>query len=251
MKLLILTYHYFHQDKPFGIKPEDFCYSVPVKSLKIRCQQFLDWSGDIIRPDQLNDGPFWDADGNGIIVTIDDGHQSTGEAAEIFLEYGIRPILFVIPDRVEQNHYLDWNQLRNLANKGCSIQSHTMSHLKLTGLSQSDLLFQLDQSKKVIEEKIGRTANMLAVPMGRINHEVSQMAVACGYKTIMTSFTGINSSADDLTFIKRFQVKQDNMELPPERYFSRFSGVRVGGMAKSFIKKMMTAILSVTGKKPD
>ncbi len=241
MNLLVLTYHYFDRGRPYGIKDEDWSYSVTAETLETHCRQMADAHRyQIIDPAALEtlareaDGP-----PRQILITIDDGHQSVMDIAlEPLLKYGLGAIVNVVVDLVGREHYLGWSSLRDLAAKGFSIQSHSMQHRFLTRLSPAELRSDLETSRKTIEDNVGLPVTTLAVPMGRINRSVIAAATAAGYTVIMTSFTGINTTAGDMGALRRFQVKRAMATLPLNGYFSSLSPVRIAGAATDLAKKI-------------
>ncbi|MDD4052803.1 MAG: polysaccharide deacetylase family protein [candidate division Zixibacteria bacterium] len=240
MNLLVLTYHYFDRDEPAGIKPEDFAFSIPAGQFAAHCGQMSSSGYRIINPETLPDLPQETTDDSRqVLVTIDDGHISVAEiAVEILLEHRITPIVSVITDRVGQPHYMGWGRLRDLAMAGFSMQSHTKSHRNLTRLTPDELASELRDSKKIIEDNIGLPVTMLTIPMGRIDKAVMAAAREAGYAIIMTSFTGINRSTDDLASLRRFQVKRPQETLPLDDYFRSGSMIRLVGAAKDIVRRV-------------
>jgi len=85
--------------------------------------------------------------------TFDDSPPSSFTIASIFESFGLRASFYVIPSTVT-----DWLPWKGLAEKGHEIGNHSMTHLYLTdwyGLSDADLDFEINQSQRLIEEKVG------------------------------------------------------------------------------------------------
>jgi peptidoglycan/xylan/chitin deacetylase (PgdA/CDA1 family) len=174
-----------------------------------------------------------------VLVTIDDGHISVAEvAADILKQHGIGPIISVITGRVGQPYYMDWRQLRELVTAGFSVQSHTKTHRDLTRLTPDELASELNGSRKAIEDNLGLPVTILTIPMGRVNRAVLAAARAAGYGVIMTSFSGLNRSADDFASLRRFQVKRERETLPLDDYFRDRSMIRLVGAAKNVIRRL-------------
>jgi len=240
MNLLVLTYHYFDRGEPEGIKSEDVAFSMPGGQFAAHCRQLLSPDWRIIPPEVLTSLPQESLDERRqVLVTIDDGHVSVAEvAADVLLEQQIPAIISVITDRVGQAHYMDWGELRHLATAGFSIQSHTKSHRNLTRLAPDELASELNDSRKIIEDNIGQPVTTLTIPMGRIDKKVAAAAREAEYKIVMTSFTGINRSADDFVSLRRFQVKRPQETLPLDDYFRTGSMIRLVGAAKNVIRRV-------------
>jgi peptidoglycan/xylan/chitin deacetylase (PgdA/CDA1 family) len=240
MNLLVLTYHYFDRGEPTGIKPEDREFSMPAGRFAEHCRQLRDSGYRVVAPESLTHVAEEASDeSRQVLVTIDDGHTSVAEiAAEILIEHRIKAVLSVITDRVGQTHYMDWGSLRHLAAAGFSIQSHTKSHRNLTRLGPDELAAELGESRKIIEDNIGLPVTTLTIPMGRLDRTVLAAAQRAGYLVTMTSFTGINRSADDLASLRRFQVKRSRATLPLDDYFRAGSMIRLVGAAKDMVRRV-------------
>ncbi len=243
MNLLVLTYHYFDRGEPAGIKAEDFPFSMPADRFAAHCRQLLSPRYQVIRPNMLNALPREMPDNTRqALMTIDDGHLSVAEiAAAILLDHRLTSVISIITDRVGQAHYMDWGALRELAAAGFEIQSHTKSHRNLTRLTAPELASEMIDSKKIIEDNIGLPVTMVTIPMGRLDACVTAAAIEAGYTVIMTSFTGINRTMDDLTCLRRFQVKRHQETLPLEACFNPRSVLRLTGAAKDVVRRLRDA----------
>ena len=73
-------------------------------------------------------------------------------------------------------NYATWEQLKEMAENGQEIASHTVSHLDLTTLSDKRIIYELATSKKTIEEKIGKPVITLCYPAGKYDDRVIQAA---------------------------------------------------------------------------
>jgi peptidoglycan/xylan/chitin deacetylase (PgdA/CDA1 family) len=239
MNLLVLTYHYFHEDKPSGIKKEDYSFSLEIDNFEDHCREIASSGYHLVEPDRMFDrDQYRGKPDRQVLMTIDDGHKSIESAADIILKYRISPVLNVIPRLIGHDNYLTWSSLRDLTLKGFSIQSHSVSHHDLTRLNRMELTAELEQSKKIIEDNIGLPVKMLAAPMGRINRRVVETALEAGYEVIMTSFAGINKDRDDLKFLRRVQIKRRHHSLAIDNYYRPVSRVRIEGAARNLAKKI-------------
>jgi peptidoglycan/xylan/chitin deacetylase (PgdA/CDA1 family) len=78
---------------------------------------------------------------------------------------------------------MDWDDLRGLADAGWEIGSHTCSHPHLTTLDPASLKRELNESKSVCSERLGRECRSIAYPYGDINPMVIAAAADAGYET--------------------------------------------------------------------
>jgi peptidoglycan/xylan/chitin deacetylase (PgdA/CDA1 family) len=77
---------------------------------------------------------------------------------------------------------MSWDELREHADRGLRIGSHTVSHPHLTGLSDADLRRELDDSKAEIEAELGKPCRELAYPYGEQDERVRAAARTAGYE---------------------------------------------------------------------
>lgn len=134
-------------------------------------------------------------------VTFDDAYVSVGTALPILDRLGIPATIFACADHAENGRPLDvpelsaeaakapaelatlaWPELRDLADRGIEIGSHTVSHPHLTQLGDAELARELTESRQRIEEAIGRPCRMLAYPYGDEDGRVHAAAERAGYE---------------------------------------------------------------------
>jgi len=141
---------------------------------------------------------------------FDDGYEDTfTNAFPILSEFGFTANLFVITGVLGTLNSWDFTlfgkfkhlsreQLKALADAGWSIGSHTKSHLALTTLSPSLLRAELDDSKKFLEDLIGKAVTAISFPFGNFNARVIEACKEAGFQEAISIKT---SSSDG--FVKR------------------------------------------------
>ena len=130
-----------------------------------------------------------------VCLTFDDAYESVYTYAfPIMARYELPGTVFIISDYVGQYNtwdvnigwlhfpHLDWQQIRSLAEAGWEIGSHTVSHRDLTRLPASELLSELDVSKKLLERRVGGKIRCLSYPFGKVNLKVAKAAEQAGYQ---------------------------------------------------------------------
>ena len=134
----------------------------------------------------------WLANGGGsMLLTFDDGHVSNyALALPILKQHGASADFFVNPGRVGTQGFATWAQLREMADGGMSIQSHSFSHRYLTSLSDAELREELSRSKAEIEQHVGQPVTLLAPPGGRMPRGLGELARELGYKWVLSSQPG-------------------------------------------------------------
>jgi peptidoglycan/xylan/chitin deacetylase (PgdA/CDA1 family) len=132
-----------------------------------------------------------------VVMTFDDGFESFhGIAGPLLAEYGCKATVFSVAgftgkpstwDTLPPQVHLSAAQLRDICDCGHEIGSHSMSHANLTFLSDADLECELAESKKVLEDIIGRPVTSISFPFGQWNRRVWDKARSIGY-TAATSY---------------------------------------------------------------
>ncbi len=126
-----------------------------------------------------------------VALTFDDGGLDNYEVVLPLLEErGFRATFFVITKSVGTLGHMEWDQLREMAAAGMSIQSHSVSHRKLTVTSDFHLPRELENSRAAIAREIGRPAFALAYPGGNFDDRVTEAARAAGYLIATTTESG-------------------------------------------------------------
>jgi peptidoglycan/xylan/chitin deacetylase (PgdA/CDA1 family) len=152
-----------------------------------------------------------------VIITIDDGYISAfTEILPLAREFNYPITLFVYTDFITENSTIrmTWEKLRTLENYGFDIQSHTVSHRDLRALSNSgtaeshmQIMFELTESKKIIEQKLNKKITLLAFPYGYYTPELLTLARKAGYlRTFSTDF-GANITTYKNFCYRRHHIK--------------------------------------------
>ena len=141
-----------------------------------------------------------------VVITVDDGWKCTYDIIYKELSRLNVPFTaFLYPKYILGGDYsLSWDQVREMADNGVDIQSHTLSHGYLTRNEsgqgagyQSWLENELVESKRILEEKVGRTVNVLAYPYGAYDQHVAATTEKAGYSAGLTCNFGSVSPETD------------------------------------------------------
>lgn len=145
-----------------------------------------------------------------IAVTFDDGYRDNlTTAAPILARLAIPFTVFAVPAylRSGKAQYLDWAGLKDLAAvPGCQIGSHGLNHFALDRLSPKEALSELADSRKKLEDALGRPVLTVSYPFGRANPRVRQAAAAAGYHLGCCSRTGVNAPDRDPLMLCRTEI---------------------------------------------
>lgn len=83
---------------------------------------------------------------------------------------------------------MTWSELRELVALGVEIGSHTVSHPRLTQLSDGELSVELRASKEQIEDELQRRCDFLVYPFGDQDARVRAAAHHAGYSAAFADY---------------------------------------------------------------
>ncbi len=149
-----------------------------------------------------------------VVLTFDDGYLGQYENAyPILKKFGFPATFFVhtgvVGVKTGKDH-ITWEQLQALDKEGLiSIECHTVNHPEdLRKCDDKQLDRELNESKQLLEEKLGRTIRFLAYPVGNANGRVARVAHAAGYEMAFTMGPGWAGSPADAFFVPRLLPKR-------------------------------------------
>jgi peptidoglycan/xylan/chitin deacetylase (PgdA/CDA1 family) len=136
-----------------------------------------------------------------LALTFDDGYQSVyTQAFPEMASRGWTATIFIVVGSVGGTNtwdvrlsprsfkHLSWKQIADLSRAGFEIGSHTLSHRDLTRLDAASLRKELRDSKRIIEDRLGRAVTSVSYPFGRHTRRVNEEAGSAGYQCGFTSF---------------------------------------------------------------
>jgi peptidoglycan/xylan/chitin deacetylase (PgdA/CDA1 family) len=96
--------------------------------------------------------------------------------------------------------------------------------------------YELAESKRMIEDNLGKQVDFLSWPGGRTNPDLRKLAMNLGYVST-TKGNGFNGPGGDHTAIKRAEVRHENLFLPLQKIFISASIARLRESKFRFIQK--------------
>lgn len=89
-----------------------------------------------------------------VILMFDRGYQSIFSTAKPIMDkFGFKASIFIACDYIENGDGMNWNQVRQFYNDGYDIQSHGLSHTRLTDLkSENEIQSVISGGKECLED---------------------------------------------------------------------------------------------------
>ncbi len=145
-----------------------------------------------------------------VIITFDDGYADAyNNAFRLLRSYGMVGTFFVVTEWVDSAdpRYISWDEARDMAAAGMSIESHSRTHPDLTGCDYDCLVYQILGSVQTIEAQIGTRPRFFCYPSGRYNDSVMAVLSQVGIVAAVTTEAGTIHTSDRLLELKRARVR--------------------------------------------
>jgi peptidoglycan/xylan/chitin deacetylase (PgdA/CDA1 family) len=132
---------------------------------------------------------------NLVAITFDDGYRDNLTVALPLLEKFQLPMtLFVAAGFVGREGYLSSEELREISKHPLvTIGAHGLWHRHFNRLSPEDARFELNESRRLLNETTGKEVDLLAWPYGECNEELERLSGECGYRASWSVWKGNNS----------------------------------------------------------
>jgi peptidoglycan/xylan/chitin deacetylase (PgdA/CDA1 family)/GT2 family glycosyltransferase len=171
-----------------------------------------------------------------VVITFDDGLASfyTG-ALPILQRHGFGATLYITTgyvgrdsawlDPVGQGKHrmLTWAEIDEVHASGIECGAHSHTHPQLDILPRSACRAEIERSKSLLEERIGRPVESFAYPYGYYNRSVRQMVQQAGFSSACAVKNAMSSANDDEFALSRIVVT-------PDVTTDRFAGLLEGGI---------------------
>ena len=153
-----------------------------------------------------------------IVCTFDDGYVGLLQnAMPIMQQYGFTATVFVCTDYIGQPN--DWNykdkkkrlhmsfeELTELQEHGWEIGSHGVTHRSLLRLNDEEIIYELSESKRILEEKFGPIISY-AYPYGDYSNYIMELVNRYYTNAFLLTQGGVFLAVDSLR-IHRYYISE-------------------------------------------
>ena len=200
----ILTYHSVgYRRHDMNVTPEDFCVQM----------RWLAQNHHVIPLTEAAEGA------EGIAITFDDGYQDNlAHAAPILRELNLPATFFVVPERTggmldhdsdpETSRLMSWYELAELNALGFSIGAHTLTHRRLSTLTEEEQREEIIESADILESRLGCSIETFAYPFGSAA-DYDDTSVAIAKKRFVCAVTnryGVNTAGSNPFTLRRIWI---------------------------------------------
>ncbi len=142
-----------------------------------------------------------------VAITVDDGWvEQYTQIYPALKKYDMVATFFIPSTYPVGGRFVTWEQLKTMANTGMEIGAHTRTHVDLTALSSDTAWYELSDSKKTLEEKLGITVYSMSYPFGNYSSSVIQLTQKAGYRAAVALGPTPKQSLNSLYRLNRLEV---------------------------------------------
>lgn len=146
-----------------------------------------------------------------VLITFDDAYDDLYcELLPLVIERQYKPVIYVVADRIGASNIWDQasglcarnlltlDQIREMQKYGVEFGSHSLTHPRLTEVTDAQLQCEVRDSKLKLEDLLGVEITSFAYPFGGVDRRVHSAVAAAGYKLAFTTIPGSNWWNDPL-----------------------------------------------------
>jgi peptidoglycan/xylan/chitin deacetylase (PgdA/CDA1 family) len=129
-----------------------------------------------------------------VLITFDDGYEGIyTHAYPILKKYASTAIIFLTTGYIGKYNswdaspgprfkHLDWIHIREMADDGICFGSHGVNHTFLTRQNDSTVKYEIEASKKKLEDGLGRPVRFFSYPYGDYDDRIIDSVQEAGYE---------------------------------------------------------------------
>jgi hypothetical protein len=170
-----------------------------------------------------------------VAITFDDCYLDNLDAARVLAEFGLSATFFVPTGFVGTDRVFDWDRhlkplpkltwdhVREMADMGFEIGSHTVNHLNMGTLSTEEARHELVSSRETLQKQLGRPCRWFAYPFGgrhNLRPEHLPLIHEAGYTGALSAFGGFVTRHSDVRLLPREAVTYFGSMLHLEMHLS-------------------------------
>lgn len=124
-----------------------------------------------------------------VAIIFDCGYDSVYyNAAPILKKYKLKANIGLIPSLIDEEGYMNYNQIADLYMSGWDILNQTYSHKENMYNYSEELLLDINYAKKWMEDNfLNRASDSVIIPYGEVNPYLLKLLQENKYKSVRTS----------------------------------------------------------------
>jgi peptidoglycan/xylan/chitin deacetylase (PgdA/CDA1 family) len=148
-----------------------------------------------------------------VVLTFDDGFADFRDLAlPAMSEQAICSTLYLTTGFLEREigargRMLDWDSLSALDAAGVELGAHSHTHPQLDTLARSRAAWEVDQSKALLEQRLGKRVRSFAYPHGYSSPTIRSLVRQAGFDSACAVSNAFSHEADDRLRLARLMVR--------------------------------------------
>jgi peptidoglycan/xylan/chitin deacetylase (PgdA/CDA1 family) len=122
-------------------------------------------------------------------------------------KYGFTGVLYIVANYMGADQYMNADQIKEMANAGWEVGSHSISHSDLTSLEPYRQRYEVVESRTLLEEALGVPVLTIAYPFGVSDSSVIDYAHFAGYIGGMSLGFTYDQGVSNLYTLQRRDIK--------------------------------------------
>ena len=213
--LLILMYHAIEAQTPGAAWMQ--LYVDPAK-FREQIRELLSSGARFISADEMIESNSRDRQ---VLITLDDGFQNVFQnALPVLRELNVPAIAYIVAGQIGGSNVWDHpngllkrplmtrEEIIEWVDAGLEIGAHTMTHCHLATVPLAKARSEIFDSKKILEDLIGRPVRHFCYPYGNMNKAVRELVIEAGYETATSCKVGFNYPETDRFTLQRLMARQ-------------------------------------------
>lgn len=114
-----------------------------------------------------------------------------------------------------QGRPMNWDQIRDIVRRGFSIGAHTRTHSVLSCLPKEEILSEMIDSKKILEEQLSAPVRLFSYPYGEegtFNEASRACAVEAGFRCALVTLQDCVRPGDDPLALPRVASRNEDAD---------------------------------------
>ncbi|HVZ93826.1 MAG TPA: polysaccharide deacetylase family protein [Phycisphaerales bacterium] len=145
-----------------------------------------------------------------VVITFDDGwHDQFQNAVPVLEHLDMRGEFFVCPKLVGTEGYMNWTEVRELADRGMGVEPHSLTHARLTEMGPQAAWHEINDSRLLLEDEINRPTACFAYPFGESTPELTKLVEDAGYVAAVGTDDGEIQRTSEIYALRRIIVSYD------------------------------------------
>lgn len=138
-------------------------------------------------------------------ITVDDCLKSAfTHLFPLIRDAGFAALFLPVVGAVGHRGWVGWDDLMEMQRAGMEIGSHGLSHADLTAISPDEARREIEDSKRILEERLGVRVRYFSLPGGFYSQGIRDLVAGAGYDALCGSACGYVTPRSDRFKLKRF-----------------------------------------------